>query len=52
MTKTCVICGQKIDIENQPYFKMNNKYICDDTVNVECITYYVSLFRKNEDKTE
>jgi len=52
MSKICAVCGQEIDTKNQPYFKIGNKYICDDTVNVECITNWVGWHRKNEDKTE
>jgi len=52
MNKICTACGQEIDTKNQPYFKIGNKYICDDTVNVECITNWVGWHRKNEDKTE
>lgn len=52
MIKICVVCGQNIDTKSQPYFKIGSKYICDDTINVECITNWVSWNRKNEDKTE
>jgi len=52
MKKICVVCGQEINTKYQPYFKIGSKYICDDTVNVECITIFLSWNRKNEDKTE
>jgi len=52
MIKICTVCGQEIDTKEQPYFKIGSKYICDDTVNVDCCTIFFSWHRKNEDKTE
>lgn len=51
MLKTCEVCGDTINTKEQPYFKFGNKYICDDTVNVECVVNWCGWHRKNEDKT-
>lgn len=50
--RKCVICGKPIDINKEPYFKFSKIYICDDSVNVECIVNWCGQHRKNEDKTQ
>ena len=52
MKKICVVCDKVIDTKEEPYFKMGTKYICDDSVNVECIITFCAWNRKNEDKTD
>ena len=51
MIKECVVCKEKIDTKEEPYFKFGNDYVCDDTKNVDCIVNYCGRHRKNEDKT-
>jgi hypothetical protein len=52
MIKYCEVCGNPINTKNEPYFKFGNKYICDDTINVECIVNWCGQHRKNEEKTQ
>lgn len=49
MIKRCLVCGKEIDTKTMPYFKFGKDYVCDDTVNVECIVNYDGWHRKNED---
>ena len=52
MKKLCEVCDKIIDTVEDPYFKIGTQYICDDSVDVECILTFCAWNRKNADKSE